>query len=239
MENLKIGIVVADNDEYKPLADIIENGNFENYSFLKRIGHKFYIETENGRAEVVSILSGIGKVNATAAAMHLVDIGCNCLLNFGLSGGISGVRRNDLCFTDRFLEHDFDLSGIGYKPCEKPSQKYIYDANKELLNIAKSVIPNAKIGTAVSGDKFICDAKTRDFFKEEFNAMSCDMETAAIAYIADFSDVPLLCLRRISDDAGDDALETYREMNTSGETVLADYIIEIIKAIIESYNYEK
>ena len=27
-----------------------------------------------------------------------------------------------------FLEHDFDLTGIGYKPCEKPSQKYIYDA---------------------------------------------------------------------------------------------------------------
>lgn len=238
MDTLKIGIVVADDDEYKPLADIIEKGNYENYDFLKRKGHRFFIETEIGRAEVVSILSGIGKVNATAAAMHLVDIGCSCLLNFGLSGGISGVRRNDLCFIDRFLEHDFDLSGIGYKPCEKPSQKYIYDADIALLNLAKKLIPVAKTGTAVSGDKFICDAKTRDFFKEQFSAMSCDMETAAIAYIADFSDVPLLCLRRISDDAGDDALETYREMNTSGETVLADYIISLIKTIIDSKNYE-
>ncbi len=239
MKNLKIGIVVADNDEYKPLADIINKGYYENYDFLKRKGHKFIVETDKGRAEVVSILSGIGKVNATAAAMHLVDIGCNCLLNFGLSGGISGVRRNDICFIDRFLEHDFDLSGIGYKPCEKPSQKYIYDADTSLMALAKTIIPNAKIGTAVSGDKFICDANTRDFFKEEFDAMSCDMETAAIAYIADFSNVPLLCLRRISDDAGDDALETYREMNTSGETVLADYIIDIIKTIIESFSHEK
>ena len=108
----------------------------------------------------------------------------------------------------------------------------------QVLFLAKKLIPVAKTGTAVSGDKFICDAKTRDFFKEKFSAMSCDMETAAIAYIADFSDVPLLCLRRISDDAGYDALETYREMNTSGETVLADYIISLIKAIIDSKNYE-
>lgn len=235
MDNLKIGIVVADNDEYKPLADFIEKGEYTCYDFLGRTGHKFTVNTEKGKAEVVSILCGIGKVNATAAAMHLVDIGCNCLLNFGLSGGISGVKRNDLCLTNRFLEHDFDLSGIGYKPCEKPSQKYIYEADKALIEIARKVLPDAKVGTAVSGDKFICDAVTRDFFKNEFDAMSCDMETAAIAYISEFSKVPLLCLRRISDDAGDDALDSYREMNTSGETILSDLVIDIIKKIIECY----
>ncbi len=235
MENLKIGIVVADNDEYKPLADYIEKGEFTHYNFLGRTGHKFIINSENNRVEVVSVLCGIGKVNATAAAMHLVDIGCNCLLNFGLSGGISGVKRNDLCITNRFLEHDFDLSGIGYKPCEKPSQKYIYDADETLINIAKEVLPEAKVGTAVTGDKFICDAVARDFFKNEFGAMSCDMETAAIAYISEFSKVPLLCLRRISDDAGDDALDSYREMNASGETILADLVIEIIKKIADNY----
>lgn len=235
MDNLKIGIVVADIDEYTPLANHIENGVYTEYSFLGRKGHKFSVETSFGKAEVISLHCGIGKVNATAAAMHLIDIGCNCLLNYGLSGGISGVKRNDLCLTNRFLEHDFDLSGIGYKPCEKPSQKYIYDASIELINIAKEVIPDAKIGTAVTGDRFICDAVARDFFKNEFKAMSCDMETAAIAYIAEFSKVPLLCLRRISDDAGDDALDSYREMNTSGETVLCDLVIEIIKKILENY----
>ena len=235
MENLKIGIVVADNDEYLPLQKFIEKGEFESYSFLGRTGHKFVIKTENGKAEIVSVLCGIGKVNATAAAMHLVDIGCDILLNFGLSGGISGVKRNDICITNRYLEHDFDLSGIGYKPCEKPSQKYIYEADEALICIAKKVLTDAKTGTAVTGDKFICDAVTRDFFKEEFTAMSCDMETAAIAYISDFSDVPLLCVRRISDDAGDDALDSYREMNTSGETILADLVIEIIKKIIDCY----
>lgn len=235
MNKFKIGIVVADNDEYKPLSDFIEKGEYSPYPFLGRLGHKFNIKTEYGQAEVISILCGIGKVNATAAAMHLVDIGCDILLNFGLSGGISGVKRNDLCITDCFLEHDFDLSGIGYKPCEKPSQKYIYNANKQLVSLAKEFIPEAKVGTAVTGDKFICDAITRDFFKNEFGAMSCDMETAAIAYISDFSNTPFLSLRRISDDAGDDALDSYREMNTSGETVLSDLIIEFVNNLIKCY----
>ena len=232
MNNIKIGIVIADSDEYRPLAESIEKGDYSSYSFLGRTGHKFIIETENRSAEVISILCGIGKVNATAAAMHLIDIGCNYILNYGLSGGISGIARNGLCLCDRFLEHDFDLTGIGYKLCEKPSQKYIYEADKDLLQLAGKIIPDAKYGTAVTGDRFICDSAVRDILKNEFGAMSCDMETAAIAYVCNFADIPYLSLRRISDDAGEDAMDNYREMNTSDETLLSDYIIEIIKSII-------
>ncbi len=232
MKELKIGIIVADVDEYLPFAQTIEKGEFETYSFLGRTGHKFSIKTNNGIANVISLLCGIGKVNATAAAMHLVDIGCEIILNYGLSGGISGIGRGEICVPDKFLEHDFDLSGIGYKLCEKPLQKYIYEADKSLIKAAYKIIPNLKQGTAVSGDHFICDNAVRDSLKNNFGAMSCDMETAAIAYVCEFSNVAFLALRRISDDAGADATDSYREMNTSGETLLSDYIIEIIKEYI-------
>ncbi len=232
MKELKIGIIVADIDEYKPFARSIENGEFKKYSVLNRIGHEFTVKTQDKTARVISLLCGIGKVNAAAAAMHLVDIGCNIILNYGLSGGISGVNRGDICLNDKFIEHDFDLSGIGYALCEKPLQKYIYSADKALIDVAKNVVPNAKVGTAVSGDHFICDADKRDSLKQNFSAMSCDMETAAIAYVCDFSNTPFLALRRISDDAGADATESYREMNTSDETLLSDYLIKIIKEII-------
>ena len=108
MDCLKIGIVVADNDEYKPLAEFVEKGEHSSYSFLGRNGHKFNIKTEKGTAEVISILCGIGKVNAAAVTAHLVDIGCDYILNYGLSGGVSGISRNELSLCDRFLEHDFD-----------------------------------------------------------------------------------------------------------------------------------
>lgn len=230
MSNLKIGIVVADSDEYAPLEEYIKKGEYSDYSFLGRKGHKFTVS----KVEVISILCGIGKVNATAAAMHLVDMGCNLILNFGLSGGISGVRRGDISICDRFLEHDFDLTGIGYKPCEKPSQKYIYDANAEIIELFKKIIPDVKCGTAVTGDRFVCDEALRLALKTDFNAMSCDMETAAIAYVCDFADIPFLALRRISDDAGADAVDSYREMNTSNQTVLSDLIIDFCAELVDS-----
>ena len=228
MKNMKIGVIVADIDEYKPFAAAIEKGKHEKFTFLKRQCHKFNVDNN----EVIAILCGIGKVNATAAAMHLVDIGCDIIMNYGLSGGISGICRGEITAPDKFIEHDFDLSGIGYKLCEKPLQEYIYSADKDLLKKANNVIKKLKFGTAVSGDHFICDSKVRDSLKENFGAMSCDMETAAIAYVCAFSCVPFLSLRRISDDAGESATDSYREMNSQDDTLLSDYIIEIIKEIV-------
>lgn len=231
MDNLKIGIIVADIDEYKPFENTIKDKSQE-YNFLTRTAHKFFIDTKNGKAEVISILCGIGKVNATAAAMHLVDIGCNMILNYGLSGGVSGISRGEICAPDKFLEHDFDLTGIGYSLCEKPLQEYIYKADNNLLKTAQIVIKGLKTGTAVSGDHFICDSAVRDKLKTNFGAMSCDMETAAIAYVCNFSGVPFLALRRISDDAGESATDSYREMNTNDDTLLSDYLLKIIYELL-------
>ncbi len=230
--DLKVGIIVADVDEYSPFEAFIENGEYENITFLKRKGHRFSVKKETSTAQVTSFLCGIGKVNAAAAAMHLIDDGCDIILNYGLSGGISNIARGEITAPDKFLEHDFDLSGIGYKLCEKPLQEYIYYADEKLLNAAKKVVKNLKKGTAVSGDHFICDSKVRDSLKNNFSAMSCDMETAAIAYVCSFSGVPFLALRRISDDAGESATESYREMNSQDDTLLSDYLIEIIKEIL-------
>ena len=173
-------------------------------------------------------------MNAAAATAHLADIKCNIIINYGLSGGISGVKRGDLSLGTNFVEHDFDLTGIGYKPCEKPSQKYVYESSPLLRELFIKTVADAKCGTAVTGDSFICDETVRDSLKDSFSAMSCDMETAAIAYVCDAAEIPFLVLRRISDDAGADAYENYTDMNTSEETLLSDYILRFINVIIDS-----
>ncbi len=231
MRDLKIAIIVADVDEYKPLALRIEKGEYEEYSFLGRKGHKFNV----GNATVYSLLCGIGMVNAAAAAAHFKTIGCDVILNYGLSGGISGIKRGELTVATQFVEHDFDLSGIGYKLCEKPNQEYVYNSDIRLNTLMDKFLNGVKKGTAVSGDSFICDQSLRDRLKENFNAMSCDMETAAIAYVCNFGNIPFLSLRRISDDAGDSATERYREMNEKAEAVLSDIILDFIPLIANLY----
>ena len=235
MKDLKIGIVVADVEEYEPFAERVEKGEYENYSFLGRKGHKFTVTTQNGRAEVISVLSGIGKVNATAVAAHLLTVGCQIILNYGLSGGVSGIKREELTLASRFVEHDFDLSGIGYKLCEKPNQEYIYSSDEGLNRLLCETVSGIKLGTAVTGDSFICDDRIKNRLKENFGAMSCDMETAAIAYVCAFGGVPFTSLRRISDDAGDDAIDSYRDMISQNKIELSDIIYDFISTIIDKY----
>ncbi|MBO7217183.1 MAG: 5'-methylthioadenosine/S-adenosylhomocysteine nucleosidase, partial [Clostridia bacterium] len=127
------------------------------------------------------------------------------------------------------IEHDFDLTPLGYELCEKPLQNYIYRGDDKIINTFCELYPFIKKGVVVSGDSFICDDNKRNFMKERFGAMSCDMESAAIAYVADLAKIPFVTLRKISDDAGSDANESYTAaLNIDGKQVL-----EILLSVIE------
>lgn len=232
MKNLKIGIVVADYDEYAPFLQSVTKFNPLEYKYFNRKA----IIYKKGNTDIVCINCGIGKVNAATAAAHLATVGCDCILNYGLSGGISGVKRGEIVLPDKFLEHDFDLTGIGYKPCEKPSQKYIYEANEKLHKAAESAIGVTEHGTAVCGDRFICNVSDRNFLRDTFGATTCDMETAAIASVCDMANIPFLCLRRVSDDAGDDAYASYSDMNTGEGKALSEIFLNLLDFLCDEVN---
>ena len=128
---MKIGVVVADIDEFLPLKEAVSVYGAQECDYFGRLAVTFEFEG----FKVLCVHCGIGKVNAAAATMYLVNSGCKIILNYGLSGGISGVRRGETILPDRFLEHDFDLTTIGYKPCEKPGQKYIYEADSYISHL--------------------------------------------------------------------------------------------------------
>lgn len=227
MDKIKIGIVIADTDEYRPLQEKMGRLGGNNTKIAGRTAHKFCI----GNAEVISVLCGIGKVNAAVSATALAEQGTEIIFNCGLSGGVSGISKNEITVPDKFLEHDFDLTGIGYKPCEKPGQEYIYSADGNLSLALMSKFENAKRGTAVSGDGFVQNEELRSYLRDEFSAMSCDMETAAIAYVCASYGIKFASLRKISDDAGSDAAESYREINALAEDVLINAILSVIADI--------
>lgn len=228
MQEVKIGIIVADSDEYSPFLEAVKDYSPLPYKYYNRAAISFKCKN----ALCICINCGIGKVNAASAAMHLADIGCAYILNFGLSGGISDVARGNICIPERFLEHDFDLSGIGYEPCEKPNQKYIYTADEKLCKTAQSFLGEITGGTAVCGDKFICNKKDRDFLRDTFGATTCDMETAAIASVCDMANIPFLSLRRVSDDAGEDAYTSYKQMNIDEGQALSQIFLSVLKEVI-------
>lgn len=220
-----VGIIVADNGEFEPLVAKLENA--KNIGYFGRACYSFKI----GENNVLLTHSGIGKVNAAAAAMFLFFKGCDTILNYGYSGGISGVKKGSIVIADKFLEHDFDLACLGYKPCQKPEQEYIYSADEEVTDMLSLLYPFAKVGLAVSGDCFVSDDTLRNSLKENFGAVSCDMESAAIASVCYQTGMKFGCVREISDDAGDDANVSYKNEAYSGNIKLCDGILEVISRL--------
>lgn len=228
----KVGIIIADVEEYKPLEKAITRYHAKPAVLGGKKAHTFSMKCKSGEAEVTAVLCGIGKVNAACAAAMLCERGAEIILNCGLSGGISGVQRNDLCVPIRFLEHDFDMTSLGFAPCQKPNQeKYIYNSDEELNRIFRSQLSNIFGGTAVTGDCFVQNEQLRISLKENFGATSCDMETAAIASVCDGYSVKFACIRKISDDAGDDAGTTYRQLNVLNEDTLVKAVLSVIEEI--------
>ncbi len=225
---MKIGLIIADIDEYKPLVDSISRYGANKTVIAGRPAHSFNVDGQ----EVIAIHCGLGKVNAAVAAAALAEQGVDAILNFGLSGGISGVSLGEISIPDKFLEHDFDMSGLGYKPYEKPQQtSYIYSADAALIKVLLKIFKGAKQGTAVTGDCFVQNNSLRDKLKTEFSAMTCDMETAAIAYTCNAYNIPFAAVRKVSDNAGNDAKESYRELNGRQEVVLSLGILAAIREI--------
>ncbi len=229
---LIVGLVVADDNEYADYEAIVENLAKEK-TFFGRKAHSYSII--NGEKEIVveSILCGIGTVNATAATMHLVNNNADVILNYGLSGGISGVSRGEDIIGSSFIEYDFDLRSCGYKPCEKPDQQYIYSSDEILTNMLSKLGGGLKIGNFASGDRFVSDSNLREQLKNEFNINACDMETAAIAYVANLTKTPFASLRRVSDDAGEDAKNDYRAMNNNPVSDLPKIILKLVDSLFD------
>ena len=227
INEIKVGLVIADDMEYAAWEELIGT-EAQRQDFFARKGHRLIKTVNNKKYIVDSILCGIGMINATAAAMYLVDNGAEILLNYGLSGGISGVKRGDDVVGISFLEHDFDLVCCGFKKCEKPAQEYIYYSDEQLTKKLLKIGDTKKSGNMASGDKFVSDAVLRDTLKNEFSVSCCDMETAGIAYVANLTKTPFATLRRASDDAGDDAIEDYRDMNQKPMISLAKDILNLI-----------
>ena len=223
----KIGIVVADDGEFGPLVKKLENAT--DIGFFGRGCYEFELKN----VCVYAVHCGIGKVNSASATMYLYSLGCDTILSYGYSGGISGVKKGDVVICNQFLEHDFDLTCLGYKICEKPGQEYIYDADIGLVELFREICPEAKIGMAVSGDCFVNSNILREKLKTEFGAMSCDMETAAIASVCRQTGMAFSAVRQISDDAGDDANASYSEVAYSGNIAPADIVLKLINLLAE------
>jgi adenosylhomocysteine nucleosidase len=173
---------------------------------------------------------GIGKVNAAAAATLLLSLfECRALICSGVAGGLDPeLPVGAVLLAERLAIHDFGLvAGRRFTPTESgkipigapeltalpPARPEVAAAFARLeVAVAGKLDHPVRRGGLVTADYFLNCGETRDELRARFGACAIDMESGALAQVADAWDRPLYVIRTLSDLAGEESHVTYGQM---------------------------
>lgn len=182
---MKIGIMVAMDKEYA-LVEALHSDDI----FLCR--------------------SGVGKVNAAAAATRMImENRPDCIISTGCAGGLAPhINVMDIVVGSQTCYHDVDC-GEGFAPGQMMGMPERFDADASLY--AKAMALNAPSGSQIvgglicTGDSFCTRKEQTDAILKRFpQAAAVDMESTAIAQVCHLYQVPFISFRIISDSANGD-----------------------------------
>ena len=224
-----IGIIVAMQSEAKNLKTDIEN------PVIKKISNvEFTIGKIYGK-DVCIAVSGIGKVLAaiTTEAM-ILNFNPDFIISTGVAGGLDNdLKIGDVAVAKNLVQHDMDTTSLGdAKGLISGINKVYFDTDKDITNIIIKSLDNQnvkyKLGTIASGDTFINGSKG-DIIKHEFNAISCEMESASVSLVCYQNDVKFACFRAISDNGDDNSNNDYEKNLIKACEISSIILKEILK----------
>ncbi|MBW1605424.1 5'-methylthioadenosine/adenosylhomocysteine nucleosidase [Lactobacillus sp. Sy-1] len=209
---MKYGILCAMDEEIKSLHDSLANETTKNIK-----GIDFFAGTINGES-VVLVKSGIGKVEAGITSVLLVtEFDVDIIINTGSAAGIGkGLSVGDVVISTETAYHDADATAAGYEFGQVPDQPARFKADRSFVDkvmaAAESVGLEAKTGLIVSGDQFIASQKQIDTILDHFpDALSSEMEGAAVGQVANQFHIPYVVIRAMSDVGDENADMSFNE----------------------------
>ncbi len=225
---MAIGVMCATEREINPL--IAKMSKREDEKYICRTFYKGYI----GETEIVAVIGGVGKVNGAITAQALIEhFSAEKIIFTGLAGGLDdSLSVGDIVVGDRLICHDIPMFFVNNENMFEGMSEEGFYCDEEMINLCKSTDIDIHMGTILTGDQFI-EGDMRDELVARFDARCVDMESAAVAQVCWFYEVPLLVIRALSDFADEDAMATY-EANAEkiGAAVLS--LVEVV--IVNSKN---
>ena len=185
----------------------------------ERVGPFEMVHGELEGVRVVMATCGIDKVNAAALAQALAGSGVARVIVTGVAGGVDPeLRVGDLVVSRDALQHDVDVTGLGYAPAEVPGEPRVWEADPVLRDAALAAAREvaaaegvrAVLGRVASGDVFVADPARVAQLRARFDASCAEMEGAAVAQVCARWGVPWVVVRSISDTADHDAEVDFR-----------------------------
>ena len=199
-----IGIIGAMDEE---LAMLKAAANAEECQTLAGMD---FCRGKLGGRDVVIVKSGIGKVNAGVCAQLLItSFGVGRIINTGVGGALDPrLNIGDVVVSTDVVQHDFDVSPIGFAKGEVPyTGLAAFPADEEMRKDAAASAREAAAGSLVlegricSGDQFIASSDQKHAILNTFGGLCCEMEGGAVAQVCWLNHVPFVIIRAISDRA--------------------------------------
>ena len=226
---MKIGIIGAMKIEVEKLCSMAENLKKETVG-----GIEFSSGTLCGK-EVIIAVCGVGKVFAAMCAQTMIlHYAPDAIINTGVAGALaSELRVGDIAIAENVVQHDMDTSPIGdpvglisgINLVQIPTSPEIYAALK--CSAEKNGMTCIS-GTIASGDQFIADKAKKSYIMDNFSAIACEMEGAAIGQVCYVNKTPFGILRAISDNGDESAGMSYDKFIgvavDSSVKILTDYL---------------
>jgi len=159
---------------------------------------------------------GIGKVNAAMTATHLLHAGATRVIFTGVAGGVHPeLRVGDIVVSTDLVQHDVDVTALGYEVGTVPGEAPAWPADPELRAVALAAAGEvegvrALEGRVASGDQFIASREGVQRLWTQFGAACAEMEGAAVAQVCAKAGVPFVVIRSVSDTADHAANVDYR-----------------------------
>lgn len=226
-----IGIIGAMQIETNGLADQLNNKQLIEFESFK-----FYLGQIEDR-EVVICCCGIGKVNSSAASAVML---CkfpqvSLVINLGVAGGLKkNIKQGDIAISSACVQHDYDQTPDGLKKGQIAGLAFVnFESDKESVEKMQKVLKASNnvfyTGVIASGDQFINDKQKAQEISNEFSAIACDMESAAIAQVCHIFNRKFFSMRAISDNGDDGAITDFYSFVTKAALVSINAVIDFLK----------
>lgn len=217
-------LIAAMEEEITPLER-----RAEHLAHRRNVGAARAVIATIADRRLLLVRSGIGAVNAaTAAAIAIHAVRTPLVVSVGSAGGLGpDVRIGDVVVGNDHAFAMADATAFGYVRGQIPGMPASYPGAPALVERARNRA-GVLVGQMISGDAFI-DARTVDHYRAAFpEALTADMETAAIAQVCHFFDVPYLAVRGVSDLCGPEAGADFRLAVDDVAALAADVVLELV-----------
>lgn len=183
--------------------------------------------------DVVIVKCGMGKVNAGTCASTLINIfNCTKIINTGVAGSLNNdIDIGDIVVSTDAVQHDFDVSPLGYEKGEIPYTNLFAFPADETMRVAavkavKESAPEVHVfeGRVCTGDQFIATKQQKDTIIKNFGGMCCEMEGGAIAQICYLNSTPYVIIRAISDKPDETEIVEYKDFEAEAAVRCANIV---------------